>query len=113
GLVPILPLAAMLYLFRQGLMDMTMGVLQVFSMEAVPQEHRGLATSTYQVAFQVPWALTAPLGGFVIAHVGYPAVFVGGAICYVLAVGTLWGNFRRRKVKDEGEVTGAKVEHFV
>ncbi len=95
GLVPLLPLAATLYLFRQGLMDMSAGVLQVFSMEAVAEKYRGIANSGYQAAFLVPWALMAPVGGLIIAHLGYPAVFIGGALCYLLASTTLWVKFGR------------------
>jgi len=97
GLTSYLPLAAALYLFRQPLMDMSMGVLQVFSMEVVPEERRGMANSSYQASFQVAWALTASLGGSIIVQLGYPPIFIGGAICYVLAVVTLWGNFGRDK----------------
>ena len=97
GLTSYLPLAAALYLFRQPLMDMSMGVLQVFSMEAVPKQRRGVANSSYQASFQVAWALTASLGGIIIVQLGYPPIFIGGAICYVLAVVTLWGNFGRDK----------------
>jgi predicted MFS family arabinose efflux permease len=99
GLTSYLPVAAALYLFRQPLMDMSMGVLQVFSMEAVPQEHRGVANSSYQASFQVAWAITASLGGIIIVQLGYPPIFIGGAICYILAVVTLWGNFGRDKKK--------------
>ena len=99
GLTSYLPLAAALYLFRQPLMDMSMGVLQVFSMEAVPEERRGMANSSYQASFQVAWALTASLGGIIIVQLGYPPIFIGGAIFYVLAVVTLWGNFGRDKKK--------------
>ena len=97
GLTSYLPLAAALYLFRQPLMDMSMGVLQVFSMEAVPEDRRGMANSSYQASFQVAWALTASLGGIIIVQLGYPPIFIGGAIFYVLAVVTLWGNFGRDK----------------
>lgn len=93
GLTGILPLAAGLYLFRQGLMDMAAGVLQVFSMEAVPERYRGLANSSYQAAFQVPWALAAPAGGLIIVHLGYAPIFVLGALCYILTVVTLWVRF--------------------
>ena len=99
GLTSYLPLAAALYLFRQPLMDMSMGVLQVFSMEAVPEERRGMANSSYQASFQVAWALTASLGGIIIVQLGYPPIFIGGAIFYILAVVTLWGNFGRDKKK--------------
>ena len=97
GLTTMLPLAALCFLFRQGLMDMSNGVLQVFSMEVVPEQHRGIANSSYQVAFQVPGALTAPLGGLLIANVGYTPIFLGAAACYLLAIGTLWGKYGRGK----------------
>ncbi len=97
GLTGILPLAALLYLFRQGTMDMSAGILQVFSMESVSEKYRGLANSSYQVAFQVPWAIAAPLGGLIIVHFGYPPVFILGAFCYILTIITLWARFGWKK----------------
>ncbi len=97
GLTGLLPLAALLYPLRQGLMDMSNGVLQVFSMEVVPQRHRGLANSGYQAAYQVAWAITAPIGGLIIARSGYPPIFILAACCYLSAIATLWFNFRGSK----------------
>ena len=97
GLTPSLALVAIFYLSRQPLMDMTMGVLQVFSMEAAPRRYRGLANSSYQAGFQVANAITASLGGFIIVQFGYPPLFIGAAICYLLAITTLWGRFGRRQ----------------
>jgi MFS family permease len=95
GLTTLLPLASVCYIFRQGLMDMSNGVLQVFSMEVVPEQYRGVANSSYQAAFQVPSALTVPLGGLLIVHAGYASVFLAAAACYLLAIATLWGSFGR------------------
>ena len=100
GLIPLLPVAATLYLLRQGLMDMSAGVLQVYSMEAVAEQHRGIANSGYQAAFLVPWALMAPIGGVIITHYGYTAVFIGGALSYALASAILWGKFGRDREKE-------------
>lgn len=97
GLTSILPLAALLYLFRQGTMDMSAGILQVFSMESVSEKYRGLANSSYQVAFQVPSALSAPLGGLIIVHLGYPPIFLLGAFCYILTIIVLWSKFGWRR----------------
>jgi len=93
GLSGNLLLAALLYPFRQGIMDMSNGVLQVYSMEVVEERHRGLANSAYQAAFQVPWAITASLGGLLIAHLGYTPLFLITASCYMLAIAVLWGRF--------------------
>ncbi|MBV8694201.1 MAG: MFS transporter [Ktedonobacteraceae bacterium] len=95
GLTNLLPLAAILYLFRQGLMDMSLGIFQVFSMEIVPQQHRGLVNSIYQAFSQVAFALSVPLGGLIIAHRGYRPVFMLGAILYLLAIAALWGRCKK------------------
>ena len=95
GLTPLVPLVAIFYLCRQPLMDMSNGVLQVFSMEAAPRQFRGIANSSYQAGFQVANAITATLGGFIITQFGYSPLFIGAAVCYVLAIGTLWGRFGR------------------
>ncbi len=71
-------------------MDMSSGLLQVYSMESVPYTRRGLANSSYQAAFQAIQALTTPLGGWIIAHDGFPPVFVASAILYLLAIALLW-----------------------
>jgi len=93
GLIPVLPLIAPLYLLRQGCMDMSNGVLQVFSMEAVPAQRRGVANSSYQAGFQVANAVSSPLGGLIITYAGYPPIFMAAAACYLLAIVTLWGRF--------------------
>jgi MFS family permease len=95
GLTGFLPLASFLYLFRQGAMDMANGIFQVYSMEAVPQQRRGIANSAYQAVFQGGQAVTTPLGGLLITHVGYPAIFISGAILYMLSTGLLWARFGR------------------
>ncbi len=95
GFTSVLPLAALLYLFRQGAMDMSNGVFQVYSMEAVPVQRRGVANSGYQAAMQVSWAITTPLGGLLIARVGYTPVFIAGAMLYLAAIALLWLRFGR------------------
>lgn len=103
GLTSYLPLATVLYPLRQGMMDMSNGIWQVFSMEAVRQERRGLANSSYQAAYQVAWALTVPLGGLIIVHIGYTPIFLGAAILYALATTLLWTRFGRYE-RDHGAV---------
>jgi MFS family permease len=103
GISPLLPLAAILYPLRQGLTDMPNGILQVFSMEVVPPEHRGLANSSYQTANQVAWAVATPIGGFIISRLGYTPVFFITATFYLLSLALIWWRFggkgskRRRK----------------
>lgn len=95
GLTSWLPLAAFLYPLRQCLMDMSAGILQVFSMEVIERPRRGVANSSYQAAFQGSQAITTPLGGLLIVHAGYSIVFVITALFYLLALVVLWGRFGR------------------
>jgi MFS family permease len=97
GFVPLLALVIVLFLFQQGLGNMENGVLQVFSMEAIAEHRRGLANSSYQAGYQVANAVATPIGGFMITLLGYAPLFIGGAICYLLAIGLLWGSFGRQK----------------
>jgi len=105
GLTSILPLAAFFYLFRQGTMDMSAGILQVFSMESVTEKHRGLANSSYQAAFQVPWAVAATIGGLIIVHFGYSPIFLLGAFFYILTIIILWVKFGSQKLAGSDEAS--------
>src|SRR5215469_4350882 len=109
GLTGVLPLAAFLYLFRQGAQDMSAGILQVYSMEAVSERYRGLANSSYQVSFQLPLAIATPIGGLIITYSGYPPIFLVGAFCYLLAILALWGRFGRRRT-DRAETMSPPVQ---
>jgi len=103
GLTGMLPFAVLLYPLRQGITDMSGGIFQVFFMEEVPSQRRGLANSGFQAADQVGAALTTPLGGLIIARAGYQPVFIIGAVVYVVAFAVLWfrfRNFERTHVKD-------------
>jgi predicted MFS family arabinose efflux permease len=95
GFTGSLPLAAALYPLREGLMDMSAGILLVFSMEEVPERHRGIANSVYQAAYQIAWAITSSIGGLIIVAVGYGPLFVVAAFCYLASIIVLWGRFGR------------------
>ncbi len=105
GLAGSLPLAAALYPFRQGLMDMSQGILQLFSMEVVEPQQRGFANSGYQAAYQVSMALSASLAGVIIARLGYAPVFVGATLLYLLALLLLWTRFSRSDDKKKDAVS--------
>jgi MFS family permease len=98
GISTLLPLAAILYPLRQGLTDMPNGILQVFSMEVVPPQQRGLANSSYQSANQVAWAAATPIGGIIISHLGYTPVFLLTAIFYLLALALIWWRFGDKRI---------------
>lgn len=98
GISTLLPLAAILYPLRQGLTDMPNGILQVFSMEIIPPQRRGLANSSYQSANQVAWATATPIGGMIISHLGYTPVFLLTAVLYSLALILIWWRFGGKRL---------------
>ena len=108
GLTGFLPLAAALYPLREGLMDMSAGVLQVFSMEEIPERHRGIANSVYQATYQIAWAITSSLGGLLIVSIGYGPLFVVAALCYLASIIVLWGRFGR--INKEETVKEARTD---
>ncbi len=113
GLTSFLPLIIVLYPLRQGIMDMTTGIYQVFFMEEVSPERRGLANSSYQAVDQVSGSLTTPLGGLIIARMGYAPVFLLGAVLYVLAIVLLWVRFRNgERTRGESEEGVEKQEEI-
>jgi MFS family permease len=113
GLTSFIPLAAFLYPLRQALMDMSVGLLQVYSMESVPPQRRGFANSSYQAAFQGVQALTTPLGGWIIARSGFAPVFVGAAVLYLLAIVLLWLSLSSRPLTPQKTPGGEAEPHLV
>ncbi len=112
GIFPILPLAAVLYLLRQGLIGIPNSLWQVFSMEVVPSERRGLANSSYQSANKIAWAASVPLGGVLISRLGYVPVFWISTVFYVLSMALFWWRFSGKRFvtpapaeEDQGELT--------
>ncbi|HEY0752675.1 MAG TPA: MFS transporter [Ktedonobacteraceae bacterium] len=97
GFTSSLPLAAVFYPLREGLMDMSAGVLLVFSLEEVPERHRGISNSVYQAAFQIAWAISSSIGGLIIVSIGYGPLFGGATFCYLAALAVLWGRFSRTR----------------
>ena len=84
GGIPLVGVASAAYLLRGFLMSITGPPLQTFLMESVPDESRVVASSVYNVAFQMSWALGAGLGG-VIASVSLRLPFIAAAPFYLVS----------------------------
>jgi MFS family permease len=97
GIVPILLPVTILYLLFQVLWNMANGILELFSMEIVPPKLQGRANSIYQVAFQGTSAAATPLGGLLIAHLGYTPVFWITTVLFLLAEILLWWRFAGKR----------------
>lgn len=84
GGIPLVGVASAAYLLRGFFMTITGPPLQTFLMESVPEESRVVASSVYNVSFQVAWALGAGLGG-IIASVSLRLPFIAAAPFYLLS----------------------------
>ncbi|MGZ6387989.1 MAG: MFS transporter [Ktedonobacterales bacterium] len=84
GGIPLVAVASAAYLLRGFFMTITGPPLQTFLMESVPEERRVVASSVYNVAFQVAWALGAGLGG-IIASVSLRLPFIAAAPFYLIS----------------------------
>jgi MFS family permease len=108
GAIPVLAVAAMIYLVRGSLMALTSPPLQTYLMDAVPQQQRVNASSAYNVSFQVCWALGAGVGGWLIAVAGYSVPFLVAAPFYALSAALLIRWFGRRRDIGDAEKAGLR-----
>jgi MFS family permease len=86
GLAPTLVIAAVALLIRGPLMNASGPALQAYLMERTAPAQRVVASGVYNVSWQVAGALGAGVGGVLIAHLGYHAVFVAAAALYAVSI---------------------------
>ena len=90
GVAPLLWVISLAYLIRAALMAINNPPLQTFLMEAVERDQRVLASSIYNVSFQVAWALGAGAGGLLLSTLGSHASFLVAAPFYAVSAVLLW-----------------------
>ena len=82
GIVPALGVVAGGYLMRGFLMGLPNAPLQAYLMESVPEQTRVVASSVYNVSFQVAGAAGSGVGGLIILYAGNRASFFVAAPFY-------------------------------
>jgi MFS family permease len=101
GAFPVVWLASAALLVRTFLMNLTGAPLQTYLMEAVPERARVIASSVYNVTYQLAIAAGSGLGGLVIARAGYRPVFLAAAPFYTASAFLLliwFGRHRSEKL---------------
>jgi MFS family permease len=88
---------AVAYCMRQALMDMTAPAAQGWVTERLDEGHRGVYSSLVLIAFQVPWAITSALGGWLQARTGFGPLFVLTALFYVPAALVFWFAYGKKR----------------
>jgi len=93
GFSPTLPVAAVAFFLRAGLMNMSIPLLSAFCMEKVPEGKRGVVSSLTQMAWQGGWAVGPFISGFVQGRWGFPPLFIVTGFLYAVAIVLIWRFF--------------------
>jgi len=104
GFTRVLALAGALIVLREFTTMSTGPLRQRFTMEVVTREEQPLVASIDQVAWQLPWAAGAWLGGLIIGWYGYEVVFGLAGLMYLVA-GVLYGTMFKaesRRLREAG-----------
>jgi MFS family permease len=99
---PSFPVAALLFLLREALVEMDVPTRQSYVMALVRPEERGLASGVTQLVRVAAWAVAPAFAGFLTEDVSPAVPLVAGAalkIAYDLA---LWRAFRHVRPPEEG-----------
>ena len=86
GFAPSLAIAAVAYLIRGPLMNAAGPPLQAFLMASVTSERRVLASSVYNVSWQLAGAIGAGVGGVLVHELGYSFVFSSTTVLYAASI---------------------------
>jgi len=86
--------AAVAFLFRGALMNMSAPLYSAFCMEQTPEKQQGFMSSVLNVAWQVGWSVGPYLSGLVQVAYGFTPLFITTSVLYVVAICIMWIFFR-------------------
>ncbi len=107
GFSPWYGLSAFSYLVRLALMNMSNPVYQTFVMEQVEQEARGTVASLVSMSWNFGWAFSPTVSGWLQVRYGFPPVFMGTLISYILAIYLYYRFFLRPGVARSSHTASA------
>jgi len=92
--------AAILYVIRTGLMNMSSPLLDSYLMGIVPPEQRGFASSLNSVIWRIPNSVTTIAGGIILASGNFELPFLVAGAFYTVAICLFYMTFKN--VKPQG-----------
>ncbi len=98
---PTFPIAAALFLLREGLVEMDVPTRQSYVMAVVRPEERTTASGVTGLVRLAGWAVGPPLAGAAMQGVSLLAPLVTGAAMKIAYDALLWAAFRRLKPPEE------------
>ncbi len=91
--------AAIAFLFRGALMNMSAPLYSAFCMEQTPEKQQGFISSVLNVAWQVGWSVGPYLSGLVQVAYGFGPLFITTSFLYLLAISIMWVFFNRVEIR--------------
>lgn len=89
-----LPVAAVAFWMRAGLMMCSTPITDKFCLELVPPERRSVAHNAFQMAWTGAWAVSTAIGGWLIQTSGFRLPMILTACAYGLYVAVFVASFR-------------------
>jgi MFS family permease len=101
AIAPSFPVAAVLFLLREGLVEMDVPTRQSYVMAVVRPEERTLASGVTHLVRMCGWAIAPAFAGAIMQGVSLGAPLVIGAGAKIVYDVLLWVSFRRVKAPEE------------
>jgi MFS family permease len=98
---PTFPIAAMLFLLREGLVEMDVPTRQSYVMAVVRPEERTFASGVTQLVRTAAWAVAPAFAGVMMEGVSLATPLVAGAATKIAYDLLLWSAFRKLKPPEE------------
>ncbi|MGQ9469372.1 MAG: MFS transporter [Nitrososphaerales archaeon] len=90
-------IVAILFVFRNFLMNVSNPISISFMMNNVSPEERGSATGITGVAWNLPYSITSTFGGYIMANISLYLPFLICGTLYAISITLFYGFFRRFK----------------
>ncbi|MFN0059042.1 MAG: MFS transporter [Planctomycetota bacterium] len=104
---PSFPIAALLFLMREGLVEMDVPTRQSFVMSAVRPEERTLVSGATHLVRLAGWAVAPACAGLFMRDVGILTPLLIGAGLKIAYDGLLYAAFRAQRVPEERDEVGS------
>lgn len=106
GFAPWFWMSALAYYMRVALMNMSSPVYQTFVMEQVDPTARATVASLTSMAWNVGWAFSPSISGYLQVNYGFGPAFIGTISLYIVAISLYWAFFWRGQPKKQPILAG-------
>ena len=106
GFSPFFFLAAVAFLIRSALMNMSVPLYDTFSMEQVQEREQATVVSVKETAWQIGWTFGPYISGVVQETRGFNPLFIATSLLYAIAILITWLFFRNSEQQPSSQPDG-------